>query len=256
MTSVLIGKADGVGHISLNRPERMNAITVALSRELENGIVELGNDAGVNVILIRGAGQNFCSGGDFGEVERLRSEGPGALRSLFTAFRGACDAIARVEVPVIAGVEGVATAGGFELMQASDMVLVSDDARIADSHIRFGMVPGGGSTQRLARLVGRQQAMAMLLSGDRMSGVDAVRCGLAYRSFPAAEFDQGVQSFAAELAARPRGAVTTIKRLVNASLELPLDVGLDEEITAVVAHISGQGGISGVAAFSARGGSR
>lgn len=256
MTAVLTERADGVGRITLNRPERMNAITVALGIELENAIVELGNDPAVKVILIRGAGHNFCSGGDFGEVERLRSAGPDALRSLFAAFQGACDAVARVQVPVLAGVEGVAMAGGFELMQASDIVLVSDDARIADNHVNFGMVPGGGGTQRLARLVGRQQAMAMLLSGDRMSGVDAVRYGLAYRSFPAPEFDEGVQSFAAALAARPRDAVTTIKRLVNASLELPLDAGLDEEITAVVAHISGQSATSGVAAFGARGGRR
>ncbi len=80
-------------------------------------------------------------------------------------------------------------AGGFELMQAADIVLVSDDARIADNHIKFGMIPGGGSTQRLPRLIGRQQAMGLLLSGDRLSGADAVRLGLAYRSFPQADFD-------------------------------------------------------------------
>src|SRR6201997_751035 len=145
-------------------------------------------DPKVNVIVIRGAGENFCAGGDIVEVQRLRSAGPERLRTLFDAFRRACDFIATVDVPVVAAVEGVAMAGGFELMQAADIVLVSDDARIADSHVNFGMIPGGGSTQRLPRVVGRQIAMGLLLSGDCLGGRDAVRLGLAYRSFAPADF--------------------------------------------------------------------
>ena len=149
----------------------------------------------MNVIVIRGADKNFCAGGDVAEVERLRSAGPEALRTLFDAFRRACDVIATVEVPVVAAVEGVAMAGGFELMQAADIVIVSDDAKIADNHINFGMIPGGGSTQRLPRLVGRQIALGLLFSGDRLSGPDAVRLGLAYRSFASHDFDEGLQRF-------------------------------------------------------------
>jgi enoyl-CoA hydratase/carnithine racemase len=253
MTLVLRDVADGVAWITLNRPERMNAITAALSGELEKAIVELGNDSAITVVVIRGAGGNFCAGGDFDEVELLRSEGPDALRQLFEAFSRACEAIARVEVPVVAAVEGVAMAGGFELMQASDIVLVSEDARIADNHIKFGMVPGGGGTQRLARLVGRQQALGLLLSGDRISGAGAVRLGLAYRSFPQSEFDDGVRRFAADLAARRREAVTSVKRLVYAGLEVALSAGLEDEIDSVVDHICGHAGQNGVAAFRQRG---
>ena len=253
MTLVRSDVADGIAWITLNRPERMNAITVALSRELEKAIVELGSDPTVTVVVIRGAEGNFCAGGDFDEVELLRPQGPDALRQLFVAFRRACEAIARVEVPVVAAVEGVAMAGGFELMQACDIVLVSEDARIADNHIKFGMIPGGGSTQRLARLVGRQQALGLLLSGDRISGADAVRLGLAYRSFPQPEFDDGVRRFAADLAARRREAVTSIKRLVYAGLEVALSAGLEDEIDSVVDHICGHAGQNGVAAFRQRG---
>jgi enoyl-CoA hydratase/carnithine racemase len=253
MTLVLRDVADGVAWITLNRPERMNAISAALSGELEKAIVELGNDPTVTVVVVRGAEGNFCAGGDFDEVELLRSQGPDALRHLFAAFRGACEAIARVEVPVVAAVEGVAMAGGFELMQASDIVLVSEDARIADNHIKFGLVPGGGGTQRLARLVGRQQALGLLLSGDRISGADAVRLGLAYRSFPQAEFDDGVRRFAADLAARRREAVTSVKRLVHAGLEVALSAGLEDEIDSVVDYICGYAGQNAVAAFRQRG---
>ncbi len=243
----------GIGRITLNRPEQLNAVNVALATELEQAIVRLGADPAVNVILIRGAGGNFCAGGDFAEVERLRAQGPDALRTLFEAFRAACDAIAAAEVPVVVAVEGVAAAGGFELLQAADVVLVSDDARIADNHVRFGMIPGGGSTQRLPRLVGRQQAMGLLLSGDRLSGLDAVRLGLAYRSFAPAEFDQAAEQFVATMAGRERSALVTIKRLVGSGLSQPLAAGLDEELVAVVNHISQGAGRNGASAFSKRG---
>jgi enoyl-CoA hydratase/carnithine racemase len=232
---------DGVGHITLNRPEQLNAVTTELARHLEDALSQMSADPKVNVIVIRGAGKNFCAGGDVAEVERLRSDGPEALRTLFDAFRRACDLIATVDVPVIAAVEGVAMAGGFELMQAADIVIVSDDARIADSHINFGMVPGGGSTQRLPRLVGRQTALGLLLSGDHMSGLDAVRLGLAYRSFAPDDFDSGLRDFVTTLAGRDRGAVTTIKKLVGRAHQHPLAQGLDAEITAVVEHIIRRG---------------
>jgi enoyl-CoA hydratase/carnithine racemase len=256
MTAVSASAAAGIGRIILDRPEQMNAVNVDLGIELERALIGLGSDPTVNVILIRGAGGNFCAGGDFGEVERLRAQGPAALRTLFTAFRAACEAIADIDVPVVAAVEGVAAAGGFELVQAADVVLVSDDARIADNHIRFGMIPGGGSTQRLPRLIGRQQATAVLLSGDRISGPDAVRLGLAYRSFPQAEFDDEVSRFVTVMAGRERSALTSIKRLVVSGLQKPLAAGLDDEVAAVVSHISDAAGRNGASAFTQRGGTR
>ena len=253
MTSVSVTAAAGVGRILLNRPEQLNAINVELAVELERAVLALGSDPAVNVVLIRGGGGNFCAGGDFAEVERLREQGPDALRTLFVAFRRACDAIAAVEVPVVAAVEGAAAAGGFELLQAADIVLVCDDARIADNHVRFGMIPGGGSTQRLPRLVGPQQAMGLLLSGDRLSGTDAVRLGLAYRSFPPSEFDDATEKFVATMAGRERSALVATKRLVVSGLHQPLAAGLDDELVAVVNHISQGVGRNGASAFSQRG---
>jgi enoyl-CoA hydratase/carnithine racemase len=233
--------ADGIGRITLNRPEHMNAVTTELAGQLEDALRQLSGDTAVNVIVIRGAGKNFCAGGDVAEVERLRAAGPESLRTLFDAFRRACDVIASIDLPVIAAVEGVAMAGGFELMQAADIVIVSEDAKIADNHINFGMIPGGGSTQRLPRLVGYQVALGLLLAGDRLSGLDAVRLGLAYRSFAAQDFEEGVNHFLAQLASRDRAAVTTIKNLVGGAGQQSLSHGLDDEIDAVVAHITKHG---------------
>lgn len=244
--------ADGIARITLDRAEAMNAVTTALAVSLEQAIRVAGDDATVNVVAIRGAGGNFCAGGDFAEVQRLRDEGPAALRSLFEAFRGACEAVGAITQPVIAVVEGIAMAGGFELMQTCDVVLVRDDARISDNHVNFGMVPGGGGSQRLPRHLGAQRALGLLLSGDRLTGVDAVEWGLAYRSFPAELFDAEVERFIGRLAQRRPDAVRTIKRLVREGLTVDLASGLDLELDAVVSHIAGDAGGASVSAFADR----
>lgn len=242
----------GVTTLTLDRPRAMNAVSVELATALERRLHEAANDPRTRVVVIRGAGGNFCAGGDFEEVSRLRSEGPESLRGLFEAFRAACAVVETIEQPVLAAVEGVAMAGGFELMQACDLVLVREDARISDNHVNFGMVPGGGGSQRLPRIVGRQRAMGLLLSGDRLSGIEAVSLGLAYKSFPADRFDEAVAAFATKLAGRRTDAVQSIKRLVRNGLATTLDGGLDLEIDTVVTHISGDAGGASASAFADR----
>src|SRR5581483_9586360 len=130
------------------------------------------------------------------------AQGREPLRELFAGFHRACGVIAELPVPVISAVEGFAMAGGFELMQASDFCLVREDAKIADTHSNHAMVPGGGSTQRLPRLVGRQRALAHVISGDRMNGIQAVEWGLAYRAYGEDDFDDGIRTFARKIAAK------------------------------------------------------
>ena len=252
MSVVELSVVDGVGWVLLNRPAQMNSVTVELAEQLERGLLELGARADVNVIAVRGAEGNFCAGGDFEEVERLRAVGTDGLRGLFAAFAAACRAVETVDVPVVAVIEGAAAAGGFEFMLASDIVLVRSDAKISDNHIRFGQVPGGGSTQRLARLVGRQRALSILLAGERMSGAEAYAAGLAHASWSAEEFEEKVGTFLSALAGRRRDAVVKIKRLVYDGLELDLADGIVREMDVVVAHIGGEAGGAGVAAFSSR----
>src|SRR5438270_11568683 len=198
-----------VGWLTLNRPEAMNAITVGLARELEAGLRRLADEAAV--IVIRGAGGNFSAGGDVGEVDRLRAEGPAALAELFETFGRALALIAGLDLPVVAAVEGYAMAGGFELMQACDIAVVADDAVIADTHLKFGQVPGGGGSQRLPRLVGRQRAAAHILTGDRLSGADALAWGLAYQAVPAAVLEAAARRLAQRLASRSPEALARAK---------------------------------------------
>jgi enoyl-CoA hydratase/carnithine racemase len=250
--AVLASTAGPIGQITLNRPTAYNAITIELAQALEQSLRELADD--VNVIVIRGAGGNFCAGGDFNELERLRADGEPAVRELFESFHRACGAIAELPVPVVAAVEGVAMAGGFELMQACDIALVRDDARIADNHTNFGQVPGGGSSQRLPRLVGRQRALGLILSGDRLSGAEAAAWGLAYRALPADSFESGVTEFTDRLAAKSREALSRCKRLIYAGLELELPHGLELELNTVLEHLSSAAAAQGMEKFAARAG--
>jgi enoyl-CoA hydratase/carnithine racemase len=250
-TEVLATTEGPIRQITLNRPSAFNAITTELAVSLERSIREV--DTGVRVIVIRGAGGNFSVGGDFKQLERLRAQGEDAMRELFASFGRACAAISEVPVPVLAAVEGYALAGGFELMQACDLALVRDDAQIGDNHSNFGQVPGGGSTQRLPRLVGRQRALALILTGDRLTGTDAVVWGLAYRAFPAEKFEAGVEEIAQRLAGKSREALARSKRLVDQGLELGLAAGLELELLSVLEHLGGGSAGEGIERFASRG---
>lgn len=248
MAVVTTGEDGPVGHIVLNRPEAMNAITVELGEQLERALRSLARTA--TVIVIRGAGGNFSVGGDFKELARLRESGPDALRPLFENFHRACNTIAELPVPVVAVVEGYAMAGGFELMQASDIALVRADAKLADNHANYGQIPGGGGSQRLPRLIGRQRALGHILSGERITGRQAAEWGLAYRSFETEEFTDGVDAFVARLAEKDRTALGKIKRLVRRGLTMAEADGLAMELNAVVEHVGGDAAGSGIASFT------
>lgn len=237
-----------VGTILLNRPEAMNAITVELGTQLETVLRELASR--VNVIVIRGAGGNFSVGGDFHELQQLRAQGREAMAPLFGNFARACATIGELDVPVIAAVEGYAMAGGFELMQAADIVLLHEKAKLADTHSNHGMVPGGGSTQRLPRLVGRQRALAHILTGDRLTATEALSWGLAYKVFAAGEFDSAVEKFAQILAEKDRAALAQSKRLVYAGLERSLGDGIALEAEAVLDHLTEDTSGAGIEAFT------
>jgi enoyl-CoA hydratase/carnithine racemase len=236
---VLTHRTDRVAEITLNRPEAMNAVTVELARRLAHVVAELAEQS--DVLVIRGAGGNFSVGGDYRELARLHAEGPDAVRTLFDAFGAACRAIARAPVPVVAAVEGYALAGGFELMQVCDVAIVAQDAVIADNHANVGMLPGGGGSQRLPRLVGRQRAMSHILTGQRISGAQAADWGLAHRAVPQAELAAAVHDVVRSLADKDRVTLARAKALVHDGLAMPMEEGLAMETEAVLAHLGQPG---------------
>jgi enoyl-CoA hydratase/carnithine racemase len=241
----------GVAYVVLNRPEVRNAITIGLARALHDAL----SDAAVyaDLIVIRGAGGNFCSGGDFQELARLRQQGPEALRPLFETFIGACELIAELPVPVVAAVEGVAMAGGFELIQSVDIAIVRDDAVLADNHANVGMIPGGGGSQRLPRIVGMPRALGHLLTGDTLSGRQAAEWGLVYRSVPPSQFENAVAALVAGLESKDRDTLAGIKQLVRAGVRGPLVDGLRMETEATLTHLAGQQAGRAINRFASRG---
>lgn len=239
-----------VAHIVLNRPQARNAVTVALAEGLGDALRAAAAQA--QVIVIRGAAGHFCAGGDFHEVSRLRAEGPDALRRLFDAFIAACELIGELPVPVIAAVEGYAMAGGFELIQSCDIAIVRDDAVLADNHLNFGMIPGGGGSQRLPRIVGLPRALGLILSGERLTGAQAGHWGLVYRSVPAADFERAVADMTANLAGKDPAALARAKHLVREGLRRPLRDGLALENETIIKHLAGAEAGAGISRFTDR----
>lgn len=240
-----------IAHLTLNRPHARNAITVALAEGLRSGLTDAAGNA--DVILIRGAEGNFSTGGDFGEVARLREQGAEALRPLFETFIGACELIAELPVPVVAAVEGYAMAGGFELLQSVDIAIVRTDAVLADNHANFGMIPGGGGSQRLPRILGVPRAMGHILLGDRMTGTQAAEWGLVYRAAPPEQFDDTVVEVLTNLVGKDSDALARIKHLVRAGLRGSLTDGLASEVESTLAHLGGERAGAGIGRFTGKG---
>ena len=232
----------GVGHIILNRPEVLNALNYTIVLELEKAVRQLGTSA--RVILLEGAGNHFCAGADL-----LYLAGTQKVGELIAQINAAFFAIERAPIPVVVAVQGYTLAGGFELMQACDIVFVSDTASIGDQHANFGLIPGGGGSQRLPRLVGRQRALALLLSGDRLNGKEAAAWGLAYRSVPSAQLHDEALKFARKIALKSREGLQVMKSLVNRSPEQSLDDSINLEVEAFQEWIKNEDAQEGLRAF-------
>jgi len=243
-------EVDGdVGRITLNRPQARNALDPTTVAELEAAITELG--AGARAIVVAGAGDHFCAGADLHSVAGLRTD-PAAMRTFIAQINRALDAAERCPAPVVAAVQGYALAGGFEIMQACDLVLVADTAVIGDQHANFGLLPGAGGSQRLPRLVGRQRALSLLLTGDRLTPAQAVEWGLALRVVPAARLHDEATALARRLASLSRPGLARMKELVHRGLDLPLGGAIELETEAFMEHIGSADVAEGLSAFAER----
>ena len=240
---------DTVGYIVLNRPEVRNALDYRTVEELEKALQQLGKEA--RAIVVRGARGNFCAGADLKYVSDNRNDGE-AMRRFIEQINSAFFQVENIPVPVVAAVEGYALAGGFELLQACDVVLVAEDAVHGDQHANFGLIPGGGGSQRLPRLVGRQRALGLLLSGEWIGGREAAVWGLAYRAVPASELESEARLLARRLAERSTEGLRKMKQLVRQGLERPLAEGIGMEIEAFCEYIEGEDPEEGLQAFQER----
>jgi methylglutaconyl-CoA hydratase len=204
---------DGVAHLVLDRPDKRNALNGALVEALLEALASVAADPGVRVVLLSGAGRDFCSGADLAELERMADLGVEASLADATRMGDLFRAMRRHPRPVVAAVHGRALAGGAGLAVACDLVLAEETAQFGFPEVHLGFVPAMVMTM-LRRKVTEGQAFNLAVRGDRIPAVEAHRLGLVQELLPVEGFQEAARSWAAELAQRPPSAVELTKRLL------------------------------------------
>ena len=215
--TLIYEKKDNIGVLTVNRPDKLNALSNELTEELQHLLDEIEKDVDLRVVVITGAGDKaFVAGADINElVERDALKGRDVSR-----FRQALFArIENLPVPVIAAVNGYALGGGLELALACNIRIASEKAQFGAPEVKLGIIPGDGGTQRLPRLVGLGRAMELVLTGDFIDAQEAHRIGLVNRVVSPDELMESVMTLAKKIASRPPLAVKYAKEAVNRSQE-------------------------------------
>ncbi len=216
-----------LGLLTLNRPERLNAINKAMTLELAQLVGELEADDDVRVVIVTGEGRAFCAGADIKE----RAENPDDLsvqrtsRLISPTFRR----LERLSQVTIAAINGPAAGGGLELALACDLRIASTDARLGLPEVTLGILPGAGGTQRLPRLVGPARAKQMMLFGDLIDAATAEKWGIVNDLADPGELMSKAREWAAVLLERPPLSLANIKGAVNVAMDTDLDTGINYE---------------------------
>jgi 2-(1,2-epoxy-1,2-dihydrophenyl)acetyl-CoA isomerase len=249
---VLHATDNGVAWITLNRPEALNAITGAQRERVIELLADASADPGVRAVVIASTGRAFCAGADLrgaGTAERVAGDVARTIR------RGAQRLVAAVldcEKPVIAAVNGIAAGIGAHLAFACDLVIAADDARFIEVFVRRGLVPDGGGSYLLPRLVGPQRAKELMFFGDDLPAAAAERLGLVNRVVPADELEKTTRSWAQRLAAGPTRALALTKQLVNSSLESDRGTAFAAEAAAQEVNMATADAREGIRSFAER----
>jgi len=221
--TIIVEKREGVARITLNRPEKLNALNDRMLSELLGAIEDFDRDDSVGAVIITGTGRSFSAGMDMKGRLAAREEEfvappplPGAIESLTK--------------PVIAAVNGFCYTGALEIVLCADMIIASENATFADTHARYGMFHGWGGTQRLPRIVGTMRAKEVMLTGESISAREAERIGLVNRVVPQDKLDETAQELAQRIVANSSFSVKALKSVINRGMKVDLAEGLDMEL--------------------------
>jgi enoyl-CoA hydratase/carnithine racemase len=251
MSTVRFEREGALAHAVLDRPGQLNAISPELLRDLDGVCAAVEADAGVRALALTAAGRAFCAGADLSVVQALAPD-PVRWRSFMDLWHRVFDRIERLPVPVVAGVHGLALAGGLELTMVCDLVVVDAEARLGDQHTNFALVAGGGGSQRLPRLIGARRAKELMLLGGWIDAQQALAWGLVNRVAPAGTVVEATLALARELAGKSGAASRTAKRLIDRGLDGDLRTGLELEKRLVAEHMLGEDARAGLRAFAER----
>jgi 2-(1,2-epoxy-1,2-dihydrophenyl)acetyl-CoA isomerase len=248
---VLLERADGVGTLTLNRPDKLNAFAGRMRQEIAEGLDQLEHDDAVGVIVITGAGRGFCAGGDVSYmadlVERRDVE---SMAALVDAGRHVVMTIRESRKPVIASVNGVAAGGGANLALACDLRIASEHASLGQTFNRIGLHPDWGGTYFLPRLVGPAKALELFWLADMIDARECERLGLFNKVVPHASLPDATRAWARALADKPSLAISLAKRAVYESPDRTLPQMLDYELDAQLRCFESGDASEGIRAFT------
>ncbi|PON19452.1 enoyl-CoA hydratase/isomerase family protein [Candidatus Entotheonella serta] len=238
---------DGVGVMTLNRPEKFNCISTALLDGIDTAMDRFEHDQTVRAVLLRAEGKAFCTGADLNEVlERRDAE---ALAPYIAHIHRILRRLEASDLPVIAAVQGLCLAGGIEIMLACDIVFAGQAARIGDQHAQYGLVPVGGGSQRLPRIVGLRRALDLMF---RLEPEEAQAWGLVNYVTEDEVLDDRARAYCYDLIQKSRAGLAYMKQISRQGLEGPLDTGLQLEEKAAVIALLGADTTEGLNAFQMR----
>jgi len=258
MSDELLSQSGGPVHrLALNRPARRNALTPALARQLAQQIEQVEEAGEARVIVLSGVGGHFCAGLDLHWLSSLGGKPSIAdLQHGLSDFQSAVIAIVRCPIPVLAVVQGTAAGFGFDLALACDMRLAGSSASFTSAFARMGLVPDGGSTFTLPRLVGVGRALRVLMTNQTLDAATALSIGLVEEVIDDATLDDGVRRIVAELLASADSSIRAIKRLCRAPEVGALEQALSTEGAAQLQALQSPDFLLRLEAFSVRASAR
>jgi enoyl-CoA hydratase len=248
--TIIYGKKDRIGRITLNRPEALNALNRTMVTELGQALDDSDGDPEVRVVVIAGAGKAFCSGADlkFASEELTSSQ---AEQDFFRfANKVMMRRIEQMSKPVIAAVNGYALAGGFELLTVVDLVIAAEDAVIGDRHMKQGLLAAGGAPYRLPLLIGMRKAKELMFTGKTITGKEAEAIGFVNKAVPAALLEKTVDELATELADYSPVAMGITKRLINESIMVDIEARLEMILMSFLVGANSEDRNEGIRAFN------
>ncbi|MBN2158244.1 MAG: enoyl-CoA hydratase/isomerase family protein [Spirochaetes bacterium] len=224
--TIIFDSNSGVARITMNRQDAMNAITPAMLEELKDAVLAAGKDDAVRVIALTGAGRAFCAGVDLKSLGDRKLERGKVGDILDLPARELILAIREAKKPVIALINGFCFTGALEIMLACDIAIAAEDAKIGDTHAKWGLRPTWGMSARLPRRVGFHRAKELSFTADSITGKEAERIGLVNRAVPGDKLEESFQAMAKKIMANSRESVAAYKKLYNENETLSLDDSL------------------------------
>lgn len=247
--SVLLEIAEGVATVTLNRPDKGNAIDLAMAQRLSEVAIACDEDPTVRCVVLKAAGKMFCVGGDIGAFGAASQSVPALLKSITTALHSAIARFMRMEKPLVCAVQGPAAGAGLGLALMGDIVIGAKGAHFTMAYTAIGLTPDGATTWLLPRLVGLRVAQEMAATNRRVGADDAVSLGLITRAVDDAQLAEDVTKTAQTLRSAATPALGTVRRLLLSSFSQTLESQMETEARAIADSARGASGQEGIKAF-------